>query len=71
MHLEIVKELTGGRRNHVFAYDRICDSQRRHGAAMKTNGLPAWATSMIQRISDVSRLDTAIAANLKGLGYGR
>ena len=37
---------------------------------MKTNKLPAWATSMMQRIFDVSRLDTAIAANLKELGYG-
>ena len=37
---------------------------------MKTNGLPAWATSVIQRMFDVSRLDAAIAANLKELGYG-
>jgi hypothetical protein len=37
---------------------------------MKTNSLPAWATSVIQRMFDVSRLDGAIAANLKELGYG-
>ena len=37
---------------------------------MKTNRLPAWATSMIQRMFDVSRLDAAIGANLKELGYG-
>jgi len=37
---------------------------------MKTNRLPAWATSVMQRMFDVSRLDVAIAANLKGLGYG-
>ena len=38
---------------------------------MKTNRLAAWATSVIQRMFDVCRLDTAIAANLKRLGYGR
>ena len=37
---------------------------------MKTNRLPAWATSVIQRMFDVSRLDAVIAANLKELGYG-
>ena len=37
---------------------------------MKTNGLPAWATSMMQRMFDVSRLDAAIAPNLKERGYG-
>ena len=37
---------------------------------MKTNRLPAWATSVIQRMFDVSRLDAAIATNLKELGYG-
>ena len=37
---------------------------------MKTNRLPAWATSVIQRMFDVSRLDAAVAANLKELGYG-
>ena len=36
---------------------------------MKTNKLPAWATSVIQRMFDVSRLDAAIAANLMELGY--
>ena len=38
---------------------------------MKTNRLPAWATSVMQRMFDVSRLDAAIAANLKELGYGQ
>jgi hypothetical protein len=37
---------------------------------MKINRLPAWATSVMQRMSDVSRLDAAIVANLKELGYG-
>ena len=37
---------------------------------MKTNRLPAWATSMMQRMFEVSRLDAAIAVNLKELGYG-
>jgi hypothetical protein len=37
---------------------------------MKTNRLPAWATSVIQRMFDLSRLNAAIAANLKELGYG-
>ena len=37
---------------------------------MKTKRLSAWATSVIQRMFDVSRLDVAIAANLKELGYG-
>ena len=37
---------------------------------MKTNRLPAWATSVIQRMLDVSRLDAVIAANLKESGYG-
>jgi hypothetical protein len=37
---------------------------------MKTNRLPAWATSMMQRMFDVSRLDAAIAAKLQELGYG-
>jgi hypothetical protein len=37
---------------------------------MRINGLPAWATSVIQRMFDVSRPDAAIAANLKELGYG-
>jgi hypothetical protein len=37
---------------------------------MKTNRLPAWATSVIQRLFDVSRLEAAIDANLKELGYG-
>ncbi len=37
---------------------------------MKTNRLPAWATSVIQRMLDVSRLNAAIVANLKELGYG-
>ena len=37
---------------------------------MKTNRLPVWATSVIQRMFDVRRLDAAIAANLKELGYG-
>ena len=37
---------------------------------MKTNRLPAWATSVIQRMFDVSQLDTTVAANLKELGYG-
>jgi hypothetical protein len=37
---------------------------------MKTDKLPAWATSVIQEMFDVSRLDAAIAANLKGLWYG-
>ena len=37
---------------------------------MKTNRLPAWAASVIQRMFDVSRLDAAVAANLKEPGYG-
>jgi hypothetical protein len=37
---------------------------------MKTNRLSAWATNVIQRMLDVCRLDAAIAANLKELGYG-
>jgi len=37
---------------------------------MKTNRLSAWATSMMQRLFDVSQLDAAITANLKELGYG-
>jgi hypothetical protein len=37
---------------------------------MKTNRLPAWATGVHQRMLDVSRLDAAIAANLKELRYG-
>jgi len=37
---------------------------------MKTNRLPAWAASVRQRRFDVGRLDAAIAANLKELGYG-
>jgi hypothetical protein len=37
---------------------------------MKTNRLPAWATSVMQRMFDVSRLDAVVAANLKELGYG-
>ncbi len=37
---------------------------------MRTNKLPAWATSVIQRMFDVSRLDAAVAANLKEFGYG-
>jgi hypothetical protein len=37
---------------------------------MKTNRMSAWATSVIQRMFDVSRLDAAIAANLKEVGYG-
>ena len=37
---------------------------------MKTNKLPAWATIVIQRMFDVSRLDATTAANLKELGYG-
>jgi len=37
---------------------------------MKANRLPAWATSVIQHMFDVSRLDAAITANLKELGYG-
>ena len=37
---------------------------------MKTNRLPALATSVIQRMFDISRLDAAIAVNLKELGYG-
>jgi hypothetical protein len=37
---------------------------------MKTNRLPAWTTSVMQRMFDVSRLDAVIAANLKELGYG-
>jgi hypothetical protein len=35
---------------------------------MKTNRLPAWATSVMQRMFDVSRLDAAIAAKLRELG---
>jgi hypothetical protein len=38
---------------------------------MKTNRLPTWTKSVIQRMLDVSRSDVAIAANLKELGYGR
>ena len=38
---------------------------------MKTNRLPAWTKSVHQRMLDVCRLDAAIAANLKELGYGR
>ena len=38
---------------------------------MKTNRLPAWVTSVMQRRFDVSRLDAAIVANLKELGYGQ
>ena len=37
---------------------------------MKTNRLPAWATSVMQRTLDVSRPDATIAANLKDFGYG-
>ena len=37
---------------------------------MKTNRRPAWATSVMQRMFDVSRLDAVIAANLKEPGYG-
>jgi hypothetical protein len=37
---------------------------------MKTNRLPAWVTSMIQRMFNVGRLDAAIVTNLKELGYG-
>jgi hypothetical protein len=37
---------------------------------MKTNRLPAWATGVIQRMFDVSRLDAATAANLKEPEYG-
>jgi hypothetical protein len=37
---------------------------------MKTNRLPAWATSVMQRMFDVSRLDAAVVANLKEIGYG-
>ena len=37
---------------------------------MKTNRLPAWATSVMQRMFNVSQLDAAIAANVKELGYG-
>jgi hypothetical protein len=37
---------------------------------MKTNRLPAWATSAMRRMFDVSQLDAAIIANLKELGYG-
>jgi hypothetical protein len=37
---------------------------------MKTNRLPAWATSVIRRMRDVSRLDVAITASLKEFGYG-
>jgi hypothetical protein len=37
---------------------------------MKTNRLPAWATSVMRRMFDVSRVDVAIAANLQELGYG-
>lgn len=37
---------------------------------MKTDRLPAWATSVMQRMFDVSRLDAAIAASLKEFGYG-
>jgi hypothetical protein len=36
---------------------------------MKTNRLPAWATSVMKRMFDISRLDGAIAASLKELGY--
>jgi hypothetical protein len=38
---------------------------------MKTNRLPAWATSMMQQMFDISRLGAVIAANLKELGYGQ
>jgi hypothetical protein len=37
---------------------------------MKTNSLPAWATSVIQRMFDISRLSAVVAASLKELGYG-
>jgi hypothetical protein len=37
---------------------------------MKTNRLPAWATSVIHRMFDINRFDAAIAANLQELGYG-
>ena len=37
---------------------------------MKTNRLPAWTKSVIQRMLDVRRLDAVVAANLKELGYG-
>ena len=37
---------------------------------MKTNRLPAWATSVMQRMFNVSRPDAAIATNLEELGYG-
>jgi hypothetical protein len=37
---------------------------------MKTNRLPAWATRVLQRMFDVSRLNAMIATNLKELGYG-
>jgi len=36
---------------------------------MKINRLPAGATSVMQRMFDGCRLDAAIAANLKELGY--
>jgi hypothetical protein len=38
---------------------------------MKTNRLPAWATSVMQRMFDVSRLDAALDTNLQELGYGQ
>ena len=37
---------------------------------MKTNRLPAWTTSVHQRMLDVCRPDAAVAANLKELEYG-
>jgi hypothetical protein len=37
---------------------------------MKTNRLPAWATSVMQRMFDVSRLEAAIAINMKEREYG-
>jgi hypothetical protein len=37
---------------------------------MKTHRLPAWATIVMQRMLDVRRLDAAITAHVKELGYG-
>jgi hypothetical protein len=37
---------------------------------MKTNRLPVWATSVMQRMFNASPLDTAVAANLKEIEYG-
>ena len=36
---------------------------------MKTTRLPAWAKSVSQRIRDTCRLDVAIVAYLKEVGY--